>query len=209
MTIIAIIAFIAAWPILMGLAAIALLGVLLYTEHEFVASAILVAAVGFLMYGFTESGVAINWALFGECLAGYVVFGLAFTWVKWIFWSSKMGRKFAAVKKDYDANPRNYPAKYDSSKSELFDDVWNSRFSKGVMKVRMTEDGSRVDTCYFDKPVLVGYLTSWILNWPIYGVLLVLEDFIAEMVNIFADKVGKSFQRIATRAFNTNLANAG
>lgn len=83
-----------------------------------------------------------------------------------------------------------------------FQEYWNKYHSKSVMKIRNDQyDVSKVEV-YYEKSALVGYLTSWIIHWPFYLVLLLLEDFIIEIVNWFADRVGKTFRNIATRAFN-------
>jgi hypothetical protein len=93
---------------------------------------------------------------------------------------------------------------WDEKLRKEFENKWNSHYSKSVMKIRSdSTDNSKVEV-YYEKPVLVGYLTSWIINWPFYAVLLLLEDFIVEVMNWFADRVGKTFRSIATHAFNAN-----
>jgi hypothetical protein len=92
---------------------------------------------------------------------------------------------------------------YENALGTSFETLWNDYFSKGVMKVKKLEDGS-YDVFYI-KANLVGYLTSWILNWPFYMLLLLIEDFLVEIVNWFADRIGQTFRNIARKAFNANI----
>lgn len=84
-------------------------------------------------------------------------------------------------------------------KKEFITD-WNVNSSKGVMKIKALDDGTY--DVFYHKETLVGYLISWVLNWPFYLVLLLIEDFVIEVANWFADRVGKIFRGIATKAFN-------
>lgn len=255
-----ILAFVLAWPILVGVAALVIILALLYTEHEFISSAFVIAlaALGiFLVAEAGHLGTSVTIGQITSYIGIYIAAGFAFTIPKWWLWAQKMGRKFTgqyeawlskegerkqqwvnekvsrglsreedrfigygAIQQDYDRLDAEVRAQVDAARAkrtlltqqaetaykvndEEFITQWNGYYSKGVMKVRAGTDGQKWDV-FYDKPTLVGYLTSWILNWPFYGALLVIEDFIAEAVNYFADHVGKTFRNIANKAFNAS-----
>jgi hypothetical protein len=249
-----ILALLLAWPITAALLLTLVVLCLLWTEHEFVSSLVVVAATALGIYAIYEAGhvgTSVTVGQIATYIGAYIGIGFVFTVPKWWLWAQKMGRKFQATKAAWVAsdpqrkdqftdrfvreklnrdeqrimdNTQNGFASFGSTedrdalnaklsilkveanaawevkRQEDFVEEWNARYSKSVMKVRQIEDGSY--DVFYDKPVLVGYLTSWVLNWPFYGLLLLIEDFVAEVINWFADRIGKTFRNIARRAFN-------
>jgi hypothetical protein len=201
-----------AWPIMSAIALSLLILILLFTEHEFISSTVVITATIIVLFWLHESNYAISWPTVCAAIGGYLVLGLVFTGVKWFFWSQKMGRKFGQELADWKAlYASRYGADADpdgtSAYNDKFEFHWNSSYSKSVMKVTSPahDDPEGIWPVHFEKPALVAYLTSWMLNWPFYAILLVVEDFLSELLNIFADRIGKTFKIIATEAFNANV----
>ena len=187
-------AFIIAWPIITTIVFVTSMLLLLTCEREILAAILLIAMGALLYIGFDATATDFNMMTMLKYIAIYIGIGLVFTFVKWYFWAQKMGRKYKTLKKSFELKGTQYGS---------FAEHWNTNYSKDVMMVKTGLTDAATATVYYEKPALVYYLTNWIINWPFYAMLLAIEDFIVEIVNWFADRVGKTFSNIATKAFNS------
>jgi hypothetical protein len=67
--------------------------------------------------------------------------------------------------------------------------------------VQVKTEGLNGWTTDYDTLNLSQYVTSWTMFWPFYSVLLVLEDVILHLVDLFVNRLGKIYTLIANSSF--------
>lgn len=146
-------------------------------------------------------------------VAGYVAFGLLFTFAKWWVYINKAGTRFQefAAKELALTNKSYYERVYGSDRQYPGEDgdtpYYNrqnvaSRFVDRILSVK--DKGGKWDTSY-QKRHFAGYLTAWTVFWPVYAFLIVCEDMIKEFMNWFVEMFGHIYKRMADAAFNKPL----
>jgi hypothetical protein len=192
------------WPIIL-----IVLFLLLLTEHEVWGTALIVTVVGLLLF-FAPTSVPLvtldPWVI-GMWIVGYIGLALPATGIRWWFYTRKRGRKFGEYVKAQDAisalgRHHNYPegkmSKEDLSKR------WNDREARGITVVKWVSNatgGGKWDLDFEVAP-MVGYCSVWALYWPMYMVLIVVEDFLQELVRALVIRFGGGLRAVATAAFN-------
>lgn len=126
-------------------------------------------------------------------LGGFLGIGFGFSFVKWYFFNRKVARRFAAHLKTCKVTDRH-------EQSEML-----SRFNgyagyKGLLKVIAKSDGG-YDTDY-DTWSLSSYVASWTVFWPLYALLILVEDFLKELFDALTRMFGQVYRRISSAAFN-------
>lgn len=164
-------------------------------------------------------------------VAIYGGIGLGFTFLKWKVLASKTARGFAQFLQTWDMNINveqieksvrksresggvdAFDAQFDSALSEAKSqaisaqrgkaaDKWNNSYDNKYRAVLRVKDDSGVWKTSYNKFELAQYITSWLIYWPFYLILLVIDDLIRHIADWFVEVFGKGYQKLADASFS-------
>ena len=162
-----------------------------------------------------------------QYILGYAVAGLFFSFVKWKVIATKAATSFREFISARDINDwvikhrskpftgtsgREIPDLSAPTESEIFEartaaaktwyeSSYGAFQTHRLIAVLSTPDSHGWVTKY-EKLRLTGYVTAWTIYWPLYTLLLVLDDFIRHIFTWFVERFGKMFQRMADASFS-------
>lgn len=168
------------WPVV----AIVLLS-LLYKDSEWWAAGFTLVVAGVCVLAFRP----IDWSYLTWHIGYYMIAGFLFTFAKYYMYTRKSGREFkewySRQNQEIDKNQIHYARKD----------------PKGLITVNWDDEKKIWGTSY-EKVKFSGYLTSWIVFWPVYAALILLEDFIREAAIWIAEHFTGVYNRIADLSYN-------
>lgn len=164
-------------------------------------------------------------------IAIYAAVGAGFTFLKWKILASKTARGFSQFLQKYDMNIDTlnveksvkksreqggvdaFGADYEvalmeakaASVTALRDraaESWNQSYDNKYRAVLRVKNDAGVWKTSYNKFELSQYVTSWIIYWPFYVLLLVLDDLIRHIADWFVEVFGKGYQKLADASFS-------
>lgn len=163
-------------------------------------------------------------------VAIYAGIGLGFTFLKWKVLASKTARGFSQFLDKFDMSiditnveksmakskaqggVDAFDAEYETALAEAKAQAttnlreraaakWNESYSNQYRAVLRVKDDNGVWKTSYQKFVLSQYITSWIVYWPFYVILLVVDDLIRHIADWFVEVFGKGYQKLADASF--------
>lgn len=122
-------------------------------------------------------------------------------------WQVKQG--FLWSKDEYETLQAKYQVPMDEGKAAFVNgredekqliENWNQYHSSGLVRIKKADDGSW--SVYYDRWAMSGRLSTWILHWPLYLLLMFVEDFIHRLIDWLLTYMGAMFSAGASKAFN-------
>lgn len=146
----------------------------------------------------------------------YAGVGAGFTFLKWKVMASKTARSFAQFLDTWNMEPNatdvNRRVANGATEEEATAyvtgelrrqaaDKFNGSYSNPYRQVLRVKDENGTWKSSYDKWVLGQYVTSWVVYWPFYTVLLVLDDLIRHIADWFVEVFGKGYQKLSDASF--------
>lgn len=169
------------WPVLL----ILLIGTLAYEKEGWATFVVVVLGAVWLI-----AAPTIDWGRLAWGVLGYLVVGFLFTFIKWVIYSRKAGRSF-----------RQYLKELPEVNRVRLGQSWSLKDPKQLIYVEWSEEKNRWETSHHPGRFAT-YLASWTVYWPMYLVLVVLEDLVKEAAHFVVENCGIFYRMISNKAFN-------
>lgn len=138
----------------------------------------------------------------------YVAIGTGFTFLKWKVLSLKVAKSLKEYLSSvsFDADPKTDPdnvaavVQRNRAEAASYFNTYKNKYS-AVLRVKAKE-GSGWETSY-NKMVLSQYIGSWLVYWPFYMVLLVIDDLLQHVWDWMVEVFGKGYQKLADASFSS------
>jgi hypothetical protein len=176
--------------------AVVLMLILLAFDHKFWAAVATMVLIG-VVIKLNWQNVTLDRAFFmdiGLMIAAFIGIGFGFTFLKWKMHTIKIARSF-----------KEYLERKSSSELETIGarQMVANGFNRRSNIVQVKADGVNGWKTDYDIWNLGQYVTSWVVFWPFYAVLLVLDDVIMNLVHAFVSHFGRVFRAISDSSFSS------
>lgn len=182
---------------------------LLAFDNKWWATTLLVVVGAALAWtnGFSETADALFTAEFAvkalKYGSVYALIGFGFSFLKWKIVAMKSAKEFRAFVAQHPERARaeivDMWPKADGQRGR--DGQYGVNSYGHLIKVKAGEhDRGYVTTT--PKLTLTEYVTMWVIYWPFYAALLVLDDLIRHVFEWFTEVFGKVFTRMANDSFS-------